>query len=139
LHRITKPYFLAVSSAGFDLNLNLAAMNYAIIALPAAPLRRKPNHRKEMVSQLLFGETVEVLTERGELWIKVRSLHDGYEGWTTRTLVNFIEAAPANTRSSFVASDLLNAVAIDGKQMNIPFGSSLPFLENGKGKLGETA
>ncbi|MBL0273818.1 MAG: SH3 domain-containing protein [Chitinophagaceae bacterium] len=55
-------------------------MDYAVISVPAAPVRRKPNHRKEMVNQLLFGETVKVLYSKNELWVKIRSLHDGYEG-----------------------------------------------------------
>jgi len=114
-------------------------MEYVIVNLPAAPLRRKPNHRKEMVSQLLFGETAEVLKERGDLWLKVRSLHDGYEGWTTRTLLQFVDAPTANTRSSFVATGMLNMINIGDRQMNIPFGASLPFLENGKGRLGDQA
>ena len=39
-------------------------MKYAIVSVPAAPVRRKPNHRKEMVNQLLFGETVKVLKDK---------------------------------------------------------------------------
>ena len=34
----------------------------------------------EMVSQVLFGEKVEVLEEL-EKWSKVRLAFDGYEGW----------------------------------------------------------
>lgn len=112
-------------------------MDYAIVNLPAAPLRRKPNHRKEMVSQLLFGETVELLKQRGDLWLKVRSLHDGYEGWTTRTLLQIVDASAANSRSPIVAADMLNQVTLGARTLNIPIGSSLPFFENGKGKLGD--
>ena len=66
-------------------------MDYAVVAVPAAPVRRKPRHNKEMVNQLLFGETVKVLNARGDLWVKVRSLHDGYEGWMTHTLLEEID------------------------------------------------
>ena len=62
-------------------------MDYAIVAVPAAPVRRKPNHRKEMVSQLLFGEPVKVLATKGDLWLKIRSLHDDYEGWLTKIML----------------------------------------------------
>ncbi len=54
--------------------------------MPAAPVRRRPMHRKEMVSQLLFGETLKVLKSNGDLWVKIRSLHDGYEGWVIKTM-----------------------------------------------------
>ena len=112
-------------------------MQYAMAALAAAPLRRKPNHRKEMVSQLLFGETMEVIKERGELWVKVKSLHDGYEGWTTRSLLQFVDAATAGTRSVFVCTDLISEVKIGERLLKIPFGASLPFLADGKGRMGE--
>ena len=111
-------------------------MDYAIISVPAAPVRRKPMHRKEMVNQLLFGETVKVLKEKGPLWVKIRSLHDNYEGWTTNTLLEEIDEATATTRSTFIATELLNTISFGDKKMNIPLGSSLPFFENGKGKLG---
>lgn len=90
-----------------------------------------------MVNQLLFGEAVEVIKESGPLWLKVRSLHDDYEGWVTRTLVHFVDEPTANTRPSMLAPALLNPIRIGDRQMNIPFGASLPFFENGKGRIGE--
>lgn len=112
-------------------------MEFAVVNVPAAPVRRKPNHRKEMINQLLFGETVKVLKEKGDLWVKVQSIHDGYEGWLTNTLLQEVDKEAAHTRSAFVTTDLLSAVFIEGKKINIPVGSSLPYFENGKGKLGK--
>ena len=111
-------------------------MNYAVVAVPAAPVRRKPNHRKEMVSQLLFGESVKVLKEKGDLWVKIRSLHDGYEGWMTNTMLEAIEEKISDSMSAFATIDMLSVVSVAGKEMNIPVGSTLPFFANGKGKLG---
>lgn len=51
-----------------------------ICSATVAPLRREPSDTSEMVSQLLFGETFEVLEERPK-WHRVRGTHDGYEGW----------------------------------------------------------
>jgi len=112
-------------------------MEYAVVSVPAAPVRRKPMHRKEMVNQLLFGETVKLLKEKGELWVKVRSLHDNYEGWMTNTLITEIDEVAANTMSAYATTDMLNIIAIGDKKMNIPAGSSLPFFDDGKGKLGD--
>lgn len=108
------------------------------MSVAAAPLRRKPDHRKEMVNQLLFGETVKVLREKGPLWVKIRGLHDGYEGWLTRTLLEETDEVSAGTRSLFVAADLLNQVSAGEKKLSIPVGSSLPFFENGTIRLGGT-
>lgn len=112
-------------------------MDYAVISVPAAPVRRKPNHRKEMVSQLLFGESVKVLKSKGDLWVKIRSLHDGYEGWMTNTMLEEVDENAANGMSVFATTDLLSLVSIGDKQINVPVGSSLPFLENSKGKFGK--
>jgi gamma-D-glutamyl-L-lysine dipeptidyl-peptidase len=112
-------------------------MEYAVVSAPAAPVRKKPLHRKEMVNQLLFGETVKVLRSNGPLWLKIRSLHDNYEGWMTNTLLAEVDEGAANTMSVYAATDILNTITIADKKMNVPVGSSLPFFENGKGRLGE--
>jgi len=55
-------------------------MPYGICNLPLIPVKGKPSHRSEWVSQLLFGECFEILDEKNE-WLLVRSAHDAYEGW----------------------------------------------------------
>ena len=112
-------------------------MEYAIVAVPAAPVRRKPMHRKEMVNQLLFGETVKVLKTKGDLWVKICSLYDGYEGWMTHSMLQAINEEVANSTCIFITTDLLSTISIGEQKMAIPAGSSLPFFENGKGKLGD--
>ena len=55
-------------------------MSYHLCCVALAPLRREPSDASEMVSQLLFGEALEVLEELPR-WQRVRCAHDGYEGW----------------------------------------------------------
>ena len=112
-------------------------MNYAIVAVPAAPVRRKPGHPKEMVNQLLFGEAVKILKTKGEFWMKIQSLHDGYIGWVTNTMLQTMQEDMANTLNAFTVSDILAPVLVDDNLMQIPVGSSLPFFEQVKGMLGE--
>ncbi len=112
-------------------------MEYAVVTVPAAPVRRKPSHRKEMVSQLLFGESVKVLATKDQLWVKIRSLHDNYEGWMTNTMLQPVEEEIAKTKSAFATTELLSIISVGEKKLHIPVGSSLPFFESGKGKLGE--
>lgn len=113
-------------------------MDFATIIVPAAAVRRRPRHQSEMTNQLLFGESVEVLKEKGSLWIKVRSLHDGYEGWITRHLLQETGREAANTRCRYVTAALLNTVHINQMKMEVPFGSSLPALEAGDGIIATT-
>ncbi len=114
-------------------------MEFARVVVPAAPVRRKPNHRREMVNQLLFGEAVQVLREKGNLWVKVRSLHDGYEGWMTRTLLQEVDETDANTKVDHITSALLGSAIINDIPTNIPLGSFLPHFENGTGRIGSIA
>jgi cell wall-associated NlpC family hydrolase len=112
-------------------------MEYGLIKVPAAPLRKRSRHQVEMVSQLLFGEKVEILKSKKNGWVKVKSLHDNYEGWLTENLLTPATADDINHSLEFVAADLVNKVAINDQVLNIPVGSSLPFFNNGKGRLGE--
>lgn len=111
-------------------------MEYAVVSVPAAPVRRKPGHWREMSNQLLFGEPVQVIREKGSLWVKIRSLHDNYEGWVTRTLLEEITEQDARTGSAVIPLGLINTISFGDLKMNIPIGSSLPFFKNGKGKIG---
>jgi cell wall-associated NlpC family hydrolase len=59
-----------------------ARATHAVVSLPALDVRRRPDHRAELLSQLLLGETVRLLEaapSRG--WQRVRGEVDGYEGW----------------------------------------------------------
>lgn len=111
-------------------------MDYAVVITPAAPIRRKPDHRKEMVNQLLFGEAVEVLKQKGELWVRIRSLHDSYEGWMSGSMLTAIEEKDVNAGRGFVTTDILSPISSGDMTFQIPVGSSLPFFENGKGRIG---
>ena len=56
----------------------------AVIARAAvAPLHAEPSLRSEQVSQLVLGETAEVLDVDGA-WLRVRTAADAYEGWLHR-------------------------------------------------------
>lgn len=55
-------------------------MQKIIAIVPVAPLRAEASHRTEMVSQLLLGETAEIL-EQGKDFTKIKTDLDCYEGW----------------------------------------------------------
>ena len=44
------------------------------------PLRSAPNHKSEMLSQILFGEKYSIVDTIGS-WIKVETAFDNYTGW----------------------------------------------------------
>ena len=55
-------------------------MKEAYCVVSIAPLRAEAADQSEIVSQLLFGEPIEV-AEINAPWAKVRSIADGYEGY----------------------------------------------------------
>lgn len=114
-------------------------MHYAVVIVPAAPVRKKAKHQSEMSSQLLFGESVKVVKEKGSLWVKVRSMHDQYEGWVTRTLLLPIPAEKAKQANEYVVNELCQPLQLGNTILQVPFGSSLPFFTEGNGFIGELA
>ncbi|MCK9270361.1 MAG: C40 family peptidase [Bacteroidales bacterium] len=48
--------------------------------LSCVPLRAAASHRSEMVSQLLFGDTFEIMGTEGS-WLAVQCSHDDYQGF----------------------------------------------------------
>lgn len=48
--------------------------------LSVVPLRKEASDRSEMVNQVLYGETFDIL-EKQEKWSKIKLHHDSYEGW----------------------------------------------------------
>ncbi len=58
-------------------------MKYGICRWADIALRATPSHRSEMVSQLLFGETYQLLEEAAD-WIKISTTDCRYEGWISR-------------------------------------------------------
>ena len=49
-------------------------------AVSISPIRAEESDASEMVSQLLFGEIIEVI-ERKDKWLKIQSFADNYAGW----------------------------------------------------------
>ena len=114
-------------------------MKYAIVNVPVAALRRKPRHHKEMVNQLLFGETVQVLKTKGDAWVKVKSLHDDYEGWMTLSLLEETDEITALQKPVFVTAGLLTRISNESQAMHIPAGASLPAFADGKCQINKQA
>lgn len=55
-------------------------MDKAICTVSVAPVRAENSHKSEMVSQILYGESVEIIDVDGS-FSKIKFDFDGYEGW----------------------------------------------------------
>jgi len=116
-------------------------MEYGICNLAIIPLRAEANDRSEQVSQLLFGETFEIL-EWKENWVSITTAHDGYSGWIGR--LQFImlghlafkrfkqNPPPLTYRPVTQAWKIAN-----NSILYLPIGSSLSFLEGTTCHMGD--
>ena len=105
-------------------------MPKGICALSVVPMRSEPADASEMVNQILFGETYHVLEERKN-WLKVRLMHDQYEGWLDRKQHTPVDEKYLGTyfkKRPLVASDLIEIVSQKegGDFFPIFLGSFLP-------------
>ncbi len=57
-------------------------MKYGINILSVLPVRSEPDHKSEMVNQLLFGEQFTIHEEKSE-WLFIEGALDSYRGWIT--------------------------------------------------------
>lgn len=96
-----------------------------VCIVSVSPMRATPSHTSEMVSQLLFGESLEILEEQKDGWIKIVCMYDGYEGYITKSHVEEAEM-PAHTTFS---TAWVNSAEQNGLPLQLPFGCILP-IEN---------
>lgn len=101
-------------------------------------MRAAASHRSELVSQLLFGESCELLERQEYSWSRVRCTYDGYEGWVdSRQLTPLapkeaeaVERWPLVVDSPTATISLTSPSLLPGEHMlapiTVPMGSRLP-------------
>ena len=55
-------------------------MKYAIACSSVIPLRPEPSDKCEILTQVLFGELVQIYKYAGN-WASIKNVSDGYLGW----------------------------------------------------------
>jgi len=114
-------------------------LKYGITSLSTIPLRQTYNHRSEMVSQLLFGETYEVIRSRDN-WLNIKCTLDGYEGWIDAAQHSPIPEKDFNNialTSVGIAIDLFYSAASSDKSVALVTGSSLPYFDGINLRIGK--
>ncbi|RVU02673.1 hydrolase Nlp/P60 [Mucilaginibacter limnophilus] len=115
-------------------------MEYGICNLAVVPLRAEGNERSEQVSQVLFGETFEIV-EWQENWVKIITTYDDYTGWIARLQFEIITAA--DYQEILISNIILTSSAVswvfrktDMGLLYLPFGSSLPLVDGNECRVG---
>ncbi len=117
----------------------------AICKLSTIPLRADAKDSSEMVSQLLFGETFEVLDNKDN-WLFIQQSYDGYQGWIDEKQCLTITELP-DTKQAHCNTSLGQASPIPSSSItpHTPYplllspGSTLPYYnkKDRTFKLGE--
>ena len=110
--------------------------NFGFCNLSLIPVRAKESHSSEMVNQLLFGETFEILETLNE-FVLIRGTLDNYEGFISRKqflpltkdeyemLMSKDKLFPVNPISTITETN-------SGNTIKILHGSSLRGFEDGR-------
>ncbi len=109
-------------------------MKSAINRLSICPIRSKPNDAAEMISQLLFGERVQIIERYKSNWVKVRCINDHYEGWMDPKQLSPIDTPSIGTAA--VALEMAQPIFCDGLSTIITIGSELPAYDGMTATIG---
>ena len=112
-------------------------MKTAICHISVAPLRNSPSNKSEQVSQLLFGEIVEIIDTKGKAWQKVRCTWDNCIGWVLSNQLKPITDKEFDLFEEKFAYclDLFQPLMTDNESMPITIGARLPDFDGMKFKF----
>lgn len=107
---------------------------YGICNLSIVPCRKSPSDRSEMTSQLLFGETFEIIEEQ-QKWVNIKNSFDQYTSWIDKKQYQPITQKlylKLNREVSPLSFELVQAIinTTDDTVLPIVMGSVLPGLKN---------
>lgn len=102
---------------------------YGISEVSVIPIRKEANDRSEMISQLLFGETFQIIEELKK-WSFVKSTFDNYEGWIDNKSISYLTEEiylQLNSNPVFITQNLSNTILNSQNEPTIlPAGCTLP-------------
>lgn len=113
-------------------------MTHGIASLSVIAVRSEPSHRSEVVTQLLFGETMEILESQQD-WIRIRCAYDGYEGWILQSqqlILSLSEYQELNRIKPHLCFDLVQIMVNQSSIYSIVLGSNLPWFWGNTCRIG---
>jgi cell wall-associated NlpC family hydrolase len=101
-------------------------MNKGICVVTVAPVRAESSDRAEIVTEILFGESADIL-EVNKNWTRIKMHYDGYEGWMdTKQLKPVTGEDLARRKVTVVTEDFSSVLMNDGKTL-LSMGSEVDF------------
>ena len=101
-------------------------MDNGICIVTVAPIRSENSDKAEIVTQMLFGESADIL-EVNKNWTKIKMHYDGYQGWMdTKQIKAVSEAELAQRKTTVITEDFSSVMMKDGKTL-LSMGSEVEF------------
>lgn len=101
-------------------------MDKGICIVTVAPIRAENSDKAEIVTQMLFGESADIL-EVNKNWTKIKMHYDGYEGWMdTKQIKAVSEAELSQRKTTLITEDFSSVMMKDGKTL-LSMGSEVEF------------
>ncbi|MFN3940726.1 MAG: NlpC/P60 family protein, partial [Chitinophagales bacterium] len=113
--------------------------DYGIASLSVIPMRLKPAHTAEMVSQLLYGETYTV-TEYVDEWLRIQTHFDNYTGFLPQALHTHITKQwfhQIENSKKWYAGEIVQMVTNHNTTFPILIGSTLHEFDGLNYKIGK--
>lgn len=114
-------------------------MKYGVCHLSIVPCRFEPFETSEMVTQLLFGETVKIYEEKKKDWRRAKTAYDNYDCWIDEKQITYISKEEFEViNQTIVSSELVQVVQNETSELMTPIviGSSLPGFKQNKINFG---
>ncbi|CAI9429432.1 Gamma-D-glutamyl-L-lysine endopeptidase [Candidatus Ornithobacterium hominis] len=99
-------------------------MIFGICNVSVAPVRAESSDRAEMVTQLLFGEKLEIL-EKSKKWWRIKVDFDGYEGFVDPKQITEISENSFFSKNLAYTTELFNLALTPNGPLTLPLGASI--------------
>lgn len=99
-------------------------MEKGICTVSVAAIRAEQSHQSEMTSQILYGETVDIL-EKAAKFIKIKMHFDGYEGWVDVQQISEISEEYFQERKTELVQNTLQMYSTSQGAILLSIGSEV--------------
>ena len=101
-------------------------MNKGICVVTVAPVRAENSDRAEIVTEMLFGESADIL-EVNKNWTKIKMHYDGYEGWMdTKQIKHVTDEHLTNRKVTLITENFASIMTNDGRTL-LSMGSEVEY------------
>jgi gamma-D-glutamyl-L-lysine dipeptidyl-peptidase len=101
---------------------------YAKCIVSIGALTRDASFSSEMISQLVYGEVVQIIEEKNNKWLKVVCLDDAYTGYAMKNQLQLVDETAINL-SELIVTNHMCSLRSNNVSIQLPIGSKIDKIE----------